>query len=84
MKKTKYNRFVTKDDIDRIIEEKYVDKKCPSCHKSALKACGIEEQYDEIKDEYVILSFTVICSECGDVLCKWDNTNRDYFLGKRC
>jgi len=30
-----------------------------------------------------ILSFDLFCNECGAVLGKWDNTNREYFLGKR-
>lgn len=83
MRKIKYNRFFTSKDIDNIILSRYPDHKCPECSKIGVYAGCIEDQYDEKEDEDVILSFDMFCKECGAVLGKWDNTNREYFLGQR-
>lgn len=81
MKKVKYNSFVKENQIDSILEQRYHNKECPECHKNGIYAGCIEDQYDDKKGEYVILSFNVFCKECGAVLTKWDNTNRTHFLG---
>ena len=83
MKKLKYNSFVTEKEIEGILLQKYPDHKCPSCGSNGIYAGCIETQYDEKRDEEVVLSFNVFCKDCGGVFGKWDNTNREYFLGKR-
>lgn len=83
MKKIKYNSFVTQNEIDSIILKRFPNHKCPKCGKNGVYAGCIEDQYDEKCDENVILSFDLFCKECGAVLGKWDNTNREYFLGQR-
>ena len=82
-KKIKYNRYVLNKDIPEILKNKYPYLECPECHKNSVVSGCIEDQYDDRTDEYVILSFGIFCNECGAVLCKWDNTNREYFLGNR-
>ncbi len=83
MKKTKYNRFITESEVDGILQQKYKDHNCPSCGSNGIYAGCIETEYDEQHDENVMLSFDVFCKDCGACLEKWDNTNREYFLGKR-
>lgn len=83
MKKIKYQQYVTKKGIDSIILERFPEYKCPECGKKGVYAGCIEDQYDEKSDEYIILSFDLFCKECGAVLGKWDNTDREYLFGQR-
>lgn len=83
MKKVKYNSFVTENEIDKILQQKYEENKCPSCGSNGIYAGCIETQYDDKRGENVVLSFDVFCKDCGDCFGKWDNTNREHFLGKR-
>lgn len=75
--------MVTENDIDRILIEKFKDLKCPSCGKNGIYAGCVDTQYDENHDINNVLSFDVFCKDCGNVLGKWENTDRQYFLGKR-
>ena len=83
MSKIKYKKFITKNDIDSIILDQYPDFKCPECNAKGVYAGCIEDQYDEIKDENVVISFSLFCNSCGAVLDKWDNTDHEYLFGKR-
>lgn len=83
MSKVKYNHYITKSDIDAILLERFPEHKCPTCGKEGVYAGCVEDQYDEKHEEDVILSFDIFCKECGAVLGKWDNTNREYYLGRR-
>lgn len=83
MSKIKFNHYTTRNDIDNILLERFPEHKCPECGKNGVYAGCIEDQYDETHEENVVLSFDVFCKECGAVLGKWDNTNREYFLGHR-
>lgn len=82
-RKIKYTRRITEDQIPQILKEKYPNNICPECHKNGVYAGCIETQYEDKIDEMILLSFDVFCKECGAFLTKWDNTNRQYFLGKR-
>jgi len=77
----KINRYTTEEKLKDIIKSKY--KECPECHQDSLDAYGIENKYDEKLDKAIIISFNIICSNCGAVIAKWDGTNRDYYLAKR-
>ena len=83
MSKVKYNHYITRGDIDTILLERFPKHKCPTCGKEGVYAGYVEDQYDEKHEEDVVLSFDIFCKECGAVLGKWDNTNREYFLGRR-
>lgn len=83
MAKIKYNQYITKDEIPNIIKEKYPNLKCPKCHHNTLYGGCLETQFDERKEKDVILSFVIFCKDCGACLNKWDNTNRNYFIGRR-
>lgn len=83
MKKTKYRRFITRDQIEDILLAEFPKYKCPTCGKFGVCASAIEDEYDENHDDFVVLSFTPICQNCGDVLGGWDNTYRTPFLGRK-
>lgn len=79
----KYNSFVTKNEIEGILIQKYPDHRCPSCGSNGIYAGCVETQFDEKRDSNVVLSFDVFCRECGGFFGKWDNTNVEYLFGKR-
>lgn len=83
MKKEKYNIFTTEGDINRILQQKFPELKCPSCGYNGIYAGSIETQFDNKIEENIVLSFNVFCSKCGSVFDKWDNTNRSYWLTNR-
>jgi len=82
-RKIKFVSRINENQLQKILEKKYPNKECPTCHKNGIYAGCIEKQYDEKTNEYILLSFDVFCQECGDFLTKWDNTNRQYWLGQR-
>lgn len=59
MRKIKYNQFITENEVDGILQQKCKNHKCPSCGSNGIYAGCIETQYDEGKDEYVVLSFDI-------------------------
>lgn len=83
MRKIKFRTFTTRKDTENIVLNFYPEYKCPECSKNGVYAACIEDQYDEKHDDYVILSFDLFCKECGALLGKWDNTNREYFLDRK-
>lgn len=83
MKKQNTITLLLKVIVDGILQQKYKDHNCPSCGSNGIYAGCMETEYDEQHDENVVLSFDVFCKYCGGCFDKWDNTNLEYFLGKR-
>lgn len=79
-RKVKFNLFVTEDEVQGILEDKFPDKECPDCHEKSLCIGYIEKQYYEKIDKHIVLSFDIFCESCGALATKWDNTNRHFYF----
>ena len=77
MEKRKWERKIPTSEIDRIMDEKFPERKCTKCGVGGLTAGGIERQYDEISGEYMLCSFSVWCHSCGEHCGEFDNNRCD-------
>lgn len=81
VKKIKYRKRITIDEVDSIFHERFNGKSCSSCGSSDLFPGSIESQYDEAEDAEVLLSFCVFCKSCGHLEpFRYDNMFREYFF----
>jgi len=82
MSKVKYSHLIDYNELNEILVDKYPNHICPKCKKEGIIARCVETNYDEKHHVNVLLSFSVFCNECGECFGRWDNTNRQYLLGK--
>ena len=84
MTKNKFKRYIKEEDVDNIFLEYFPNKQCKKCGRNELFPGAIETFNDEESEISILLSFSVFCKYCGNVEpFKWDNTNTNYFFGKR-